>query len=76
MMCAKETMAKLAELELYETAEEKLVVAREIIKLYDTKTGLLMTAGHISLDQCRKYKRKADQKEKLYEDLMKLKIQD
>lgn len=68
---AKETIAKIAEMELYETAEEKLVVAREIIKLYDKKTGLLMTAGHISLDQCRKFKRKADEKEKLYEDLMK-----
>jgi hypothetical protein len=67
---AKDTMAKMAEMDLYETAEEKLVVATEIIKLYDTKTGLLMTAGHISLDQCRKYKQKADEKEKLYDDLI------
>jgi len=68
---ANDILAKVMEMELYETPKEKLVVANEIIKLYDKKTGLLMTAGHISLDQCRKYKKKADEKAQLYDELIK-----
>ena len=57
---AKEIKCKKAEMELYDTAEHKLVAAVQAIQLLEIYGGLVTTAGHITLDQCKKYKQKAE----------------
>ena len=60
------------ELLLYEneegTEKEQLEVAKATIRLYHDQQQLFMMMGHITVDQCKKYKSIALEKERLLEE--------
>jgi len=65
----KEINAKKAEIELYDNLKDKLAAALETIQLLEIYGKLVTTAGHITLDQCKKYKHKADEKDRRLKEM-------
>lgn len=70
-------MASTSELQLLRdegaTDEEKLRVADRLIHLYYDQQQLFMMMGHITVDQCKRYKAIAVEKQKALDELTRTK---
>ena len=67
-----EITSRKNEMLLYENEEgaekEQLKVAKVMLELYSDQQQLFMMMGHITVDQCKRYKRMALEKERLLEE--------
>lgn len=69
-----EISTRINEINLYEeedgTEKEQLAAAKEALKLYHKQQNLFITMGHLTVDQCKKHKSMAMEKERLLKELL------
>lgn len=69
-----EISARISEMSLFKeeegTEKEQLAAAKEALKLYKGQQQLFVIMGHITVDQCKKYKKMAVEKERILAELV------